>query len=567
MGLFFFTSLVNAAVTYYPGTEILNGDLTVGFSNPNGITVDYSEFGDDYILFDEYNLSLNYAGAIEVNFSEYNNVSSIGTGNNDTLIRFNVTHAVGNVKFFFNISNPNNVFSDVYIDSALTHTYNVKSFSWSYNGWSTHDFEIRGAVGWGNISVNVYNESNMAQLISPFGLLISNQSGTETYQNYSCTSGHIINISQMPYGDNIVFLVNATGYRNRVYYYNVRPGNSYNFTFYLPPLFVTGDDSGGGIPPNETVETSLYYLRVIETITTEYTEVDRPVEDATVEIKRYNNISGVYVNVSTLLTDANGYVNLYLLPYQYYKIFISKDGYDDKISDYIPQPPNQFGQTEEKWFRIVQSTEIINETDVYIFWDEITYTATMLSNNTLYVVYDDSLLGTTNCQLYIYEFYNGTFTSMGYRGYTSTNSFSCYFPGLNSSRMHYADLYINHSLNFSTFNLQPVRRIIYPVNVSIPRTKFDLEARIAANFGPGPLGPGSWCPFIICMVSLCMLCCLGPFHVGFGIILSGLSMSFMSLLFGIWLNNAFPVAVTGIIGFVIAIGVGYIMVKQPAVKL
>lgn len=140
-------------------------------------------------------------------------------------------------------------------------------------------------------------------------------------------------------------------------------------------------------------------------------------------------------------------------------------------------------------------------------------------------------------------------------------------PSLNSSRMYYVDLWLNHSLSFGEFNLQPICIIVYPINTSIVREKFDLEARIESMFGPGPLGPGSWCPFIVCIISLSVLCILGPFHVGLSIVLSGLSMSFISILFSMWLTNPFPVAVTSIAGLVIAIGIGYILVKQPEVKI
>jgi hypothetical protein len=113
------------------------------------------------------------------------------------------------------------------------------------------------------------------------------------------------------------------------------------------------------------------------------------------------------------------------------------------------------------------------------------------------------------------------------------------------------------------FSINPIRIIILPITSSIIRTKFDLEARIQSVFGPGPLGAGSWCPLIIVIISLCILASFGPFHVGYAIIITGFSMGLLSVIFSIWLTNVFPVMGTGSIGFIIGIGVIYILSKQP----
>jgi hypothetical protein len=123
------------------------------------------------------------------------------------------------------------------------------------------------------------------------------------------------------------------------------------------------------------IESALYNLRVIS-------ESNAPIENAFMEIKRYINTSGTFVTVSSLYTDANGYVNIYLVPNVHYKVFISKARYDTTIGDYILAPPNAFGQTEEKNFRLYKSATTN-------MWDYVTYVIGLeiFDHNTSFNVY------------------------------------------------------------------------------------------------------------------------------------------------------------------------------------
>lgn len=94
-----------------------------------------------------------------------------------------------------------------------------------------------------------------------------------------------------------------------------------------------------------TLETELYYIRVEN-------EYGVPVEDAKVHFQRYISTTDKFENVSVLLSDANGYVNLYLIPLQLYQVVITADSYEREISDYIPDAPDDFGQVPEKVFRL-----------------------------------------------------------------------------------------------------------------------------------------------------------------------------------------------------------------------
>lgn len=125
------------------------------------------------------------------------------------------------------------------------------------------------------------------------------------------------------------------------------------------------------------LSSALYNLQVVETaLESYYTQVDNPVEDAKVIIKRYENCEDQFVNMTILNTDANGYVNAYLMPYQFYKVFIYKDGYYEKISDYIPQPPNNYGQTDTKIFRIGKIPVNLTEPEKEYLFRNITWSIT-----------------------------------------------------------------------------------------------------------------------------------------------------------------------------------------------
>jgi hypothetical protein len=98
----------------------------------------------------------------------------------------------------------------------------------------------------GNITTCVYNESNMSQQI-PFSIFITNQNGTETYESTTQTANCItLPTSQLPRGDDTIFIIESSGYKLREYLRDVELGTEYDFTFYLPPLETTDNEEGEG---------------------------------------------------------------------------------------------------------------------------------------------------------------------------------------------------------------------------------------------------------------------------------------------------------------------------------
>ncbi|MBE3122105.1 MAG: hypothetical protein IMZ58_07870 [Thermoplasmata archaeon] len=305
------------------------------------------------------------------------------------------------------------------------------------------------------------------------------------------------------------------------------------------------------------VESALYYLRVVETIETSYTQVDQAVEGAFMTIKRYINASGIFVEVSSIYTDANGYVNIYLActSAAHYKIFINKSGYDDIIgADFYPAPPNVYGQTVEKVFRIVKTTTTPGYNVTYGFWDLITFTGTMYSNNSIKVVFSDSNLNTTNAQFYTYDLYNFTSTLIS-TNTTTNNAFTFWVTGINTSRMHQIDIYLNHTI----LGHQHLSILILPINHTGGLNVTAIENKITAVFGSFILG---FVLFLLVYIPAIVILILpGKTHPGFGIIGSGLWMGFAAIIFTI------PAEMAILIPFIIAIGIILMLVKGGGAKL
>jgi len=79
------------------------------------------------------------------------------------------------------------------------------------------------------------------------------------------------------------------------------------------------------------IEPNLYVLQVID-------PSGSPVDDAKVIVKRYINTTGVYTEIGSYITDGNGQMEIFLIPYVNYKIQInaSDQGFETKTYDYTP---------------------------------------------------------------------------------------------------------------------------------------------------------------------------------------------------------------------------------------
>lgn len=414
---------------------------------------------------------------------------------------------------------------------------------YSYN--STRNIYSTGVnAEFGGLEVNVYNESDPTVALVDWDLFVTNESGSETYENNSNNNPHVVNYSSLPIGTNIVVQVNATGYKTRYYYIDLSANLYFTLQAFLPP----------------TTDTEQYKINVLGPLG-EFTSP--PIENAKLEIKRYLN--GTFQDVSIIYTDANGQCFVDLIPNEIYKILISKDGYVTEDVDMIPREIVYAGDWEYT-YRLTPTSITPPTTEFDLFWSDVTFTGTMYLDNTIIITYIDSNSSTIDTQIYLYELYNGSSTLNDSNTKTGNSNYQYTVSNINSSRLYQAVLYFNNTANYGDAT-SPVSINIYPINISIVRTPFDLEARIEGMFGPGPLGPGSWCPSIAIIPAIIILCSFGPTNVGGGIFGSALTLGLTNLVFSIWLTNPFPVLLLAAIGFIIAIGVIYMWAKEAGDRL
>lgn len=389
---------------------------------------------------------------------------------------------------------------------------NVFIQMWGFDKWingSTTLYQFSDNSSIYSVFVNCYNESSGIK-IANYSVFFTNPEGTWTYAHDNCNNTFAISVNDIPQGDDISLLVNATGYYARTYVMDIVITGNYYINVYLVPITAT-----------------LYYLRVVETIETSYAQVDQAVEGASVIIKRYINASAGYQTISSLVTDANGYVNLQLVPYVQYKVFISKTGYDDKISDYIPAPPNEWGQTVEKVFRIVLTAVNVTPPPSYQWSDYITFTGIL--NNTTKIItttYNDALTNTTNWQLYVYRMDPNSTTLTLVSSFSGTNdSFTLTANVTDTTSSYVVVFYVNHT-NFG-YHVLELYFYGYPPGITTA-SRFNLLFTL--NYGYNPFG---WANTFMFFVILGCLFSFDRKNTYMAIFLIGFILLFINIWIGI----------------------------------
>ena len=255
---------------------------------------------------------------------------------------------------------------------------------WSYND-TTEYFSATGLnIPWGCLGITVYNESSPWLTVSPFGLLITDQAGTETEQNTTCTDiPHYLDLLDIPYGTNTVIVLNATNYIDRSYYEDLYENNFYNFTYYLAP-------------PEEGISTlQNYIINIID-------KLDAPVSGAKIVVRRYINTTDSWNTIASGITDGYGQMPISLFNGTLYKVNITADGYKDSIgNDWIPK---YIEFTDDRYKTFQLEFEDIEPYPPAVYGEEITFTATRTDGCILYVNYTDALGETIDTQIYVYEY-------------------------------------------------------------------------------------------------------------------------------------------------------------------
>jgi len=156
---------------------------------------------------------------------------------------------------------------------------------------------------WGSVKASVWNESNMSQAIL-FDIFITNEEGTETYEQKNCSYTILMNTSDLPQGDRTVFILQSTGYKMRTYYYDIELGFNYTFDFYLPPY----EEKLQGSPPNQAVKTTSDIANVVNhlnnlIIPMTYVAID--IVSVYVYDTHSNNVERTKMNVEDVTNPAN----------------------------------------------------------------------------------------------------------------------------------------------------------------------------------------------------------------------------------------------------------------------
>lgn len=419
----------------------------------------------------------------------------------------------------------------IYNDSGLSSTQpidigaSVYYRAWSFCNWSDPDlyhFSDNGTnFTIGGLYINCFDETTNSNLT--FDLTITNLTGSETYVAHNCVNTHNVNASLCPQGDDVSILVSSSNHSQRIYYLDIFPNILYLLNAYLPeteevPL---GNDS------------KLYLLTVIN-------EAGQTLSDVHIIIKGLINETS-YETVTDGYTDGNGQIRIWLLPGKLYKILLSKTSYQNASIDYIPEPPDIYGQTTGGVFKMYY--EEIIPPPVYIYSEHITFNGYInRGTNILYVNYTDDLILTTNADLYVYVFNTTTnitsfFSSISY---INDSNFQAIFSNTDNTSIYTVILFHNHSV----FGFQRLT-LLFPASESwaakkpILITPSRLNFLMTANYGTNPLGWSN------CLCWIVLLFCYFEFtkdDVGLVLIVSGCILLFINYVIGFYTLSSFAAA-------------------------
>lgn len=435
-----------------------------------------------------------------------------------------------------------------YHNISFNQSYKFSLFS--YTIWDgLFRFSSGTTVPWGGISFNCFNESSGLPI--RFNILITNGPGDETYYATNLYGWQTINVSSIPYGENTVFYITNGSklYNPRTYYKDIETDTFYNFSFYLPMIDKTK-------PPGEN-KSYLYYLHVVYSYVSELYSYDEDIQGAHVTIKRYVPTTAKFVTVADLLTDASGFCNVYLIPGAFYKVFLTADGFEDGQSDYVPAPPNDFGQTEVKVFKMIQETTGGTENPVYTFWDNSEFYAVLYENNTIHVIYEDRLCSTESMLFKVYQEYNGTLLFLNQRTSTESCGYDFWTWVFNASKVHKVLLNVSNS-KYGYFEVMITIQPWQNTTEQALRRQW-IEDVSKAIFGTFP--PGYVNFFLIFLPCLIALLIPGHKNIEVGIVLVGFVLGLVST------KISLPGAMGIISPLIVIIGIIYALAKRGKEKL
>jgi len=415
-----------------------------------------------------------------------------GVGANRTIIRKSTTGYPTSPTGDIPVYNDTGVYAREAITPGTTYYYKA----WSWTKWitpATSTYSYNGttvSTNYGGIWIYCYNETTGIPL--KFNCTIVNKTGTQTYVAYNKTNPLILNASLMPKGTGCSILINAQYHQQRQYYLDIYTGIFYLLKAYLPYTIVPH-------PPGNN--SYLYYLHVTETITAQgQSATISNLKDVNIYMKAL--VNGTYQVVSTLKTDAAGLAPCWLIPYKFYKVELNKTAYVEEYSDYIPQPPNQYGQTVTQEFSMVSiaTNQSLTPFNATMYHEVITFNGYIdRTTHIIHVNYTDTLSQTIDAQIWVYEFNSTTNTSGLWASNLTTGDSDVYptFTGASNFNTYTIVLCHNHTtFGYNTQSFMIGAEIIKLTTPSYTNRLWN------ANYGANPFG---WSNVLMWIVMVLLL--------------------------------------------------------------
>jgi hypothetical protein len=372
----------------------------------------------------------------------------------------------------------------------------------------------------GGLNINCFHVDNSSNktVMPVWGLVIRNATGTQVYEDPICSNTKSVTVDDIPKGEKVRVIINATKNRTRYYYMDITSSTWVTLNTYLPR-----NDS-----------TELYYAQVTD-------DYGLPVEDVYVSIRR--KINTTYENVSYLYTDTNGYFNIYLQPEIDYIIVLNKTGYDEKISEWTPDP-DYFGIYYPKTFRISKEQD---DYQTYVFNDTITFEGWRSGTN-IRVNYTDALGKTTSLKFLLYEINTTTSAESLNSTFENTSNCSTNFT-INASNSYVVWLDLDHAV-LGKENDSYTHNLSMPLYFYVTPTAIGSDTWIDNMFtvllGENPLG---WINLISYILAIVILMTFSVFNAPLGLIGSGFALGFLNIYL------SFSIITIGLCTFLIVLGI------------
>lgn len=406
--------------------------------------------------------------------------------------------------------------SNTYFNGSIT--YSAYFTIWSYNSTAKLYSDTGLNMPWGAIKMQCYDESNYTALT--FSVLITNETLVTTYLE-DITNGYLVDLNDIPFGEDTIFYVSSDDYNSRTYYYDLEVNTFYNFSFFLPYALVDEDDPD--YDPDNVTYSHLYRFIVNN-------EIGYPLEDAKIEALLYLNETGEWETTSISYTGANGQSDIYLLAGQgiLYNMRISLDGYDTQINEFTPDP-DYYGVYYPTTYVLVRTA--VDIPDIVTGFDIIDWDAYYISgdNTTMYISYEDSTGNTTAGEISIYRngtdfVYSYSFTSSSFDITWTLGNHSLYDYNVLLNISGHPDItggYFNDTRIVSRYETPHEHKI---------NTAWALEVDFVEILGENPMG---WLNLVIFFFGIFILVSLGRQWAGVGIIALGGILFVFELIIGL----------------------------------